>query len=216
MMLDHLTPPYATILADPPWAYERRTPPWRSTSTATYSLMPTNDIKALPVPQIATADAHLYLWAVLPMMSAAYEVVDAWGFRPETVVTWCKPGAGLGGGWRGNTEHLIVGRKGLVWENPTCADCGGRARGARKCPCRDPQWRHKGVPCEPPARPFAGTAGGTWWEAPRGEHSVKPALFSDLIESMSPGPYVELFARQPRLGWDSWGWGWERTMTATT
>jgi N6-adenosine-specific RNA methylase IME4 len=41
------------------------------------------------------------------------------------------------------------------------------------------------------------------------QHSVKPGVFLDLVEAVSPGPYVELFARQPRLGWDAWGFGVE-------
>src|SRR5690606_28122022 len=41
-----------------------------------------------------------------------------------------------------------------------------------------------------------------WWTWPRGSHSEKPAAFMDVVESVSPGPYVELFARAPRLGWD--------------
>jgi N6-adenosine-specific RNA methylase IME4 len=49
----------------------------------------------------------------------------------------------------------------------------------------------------------------TWWQWPRGAHSVKPAAFYDLVERVSPGPYVELFARAPRLGWSSWGLGSE-------
>ena len=49
----------------------------------------------------------------------------------------------------------------------------------------------------------------SWWSWPRGPHSVKPPAFYDLVERVSPGPYLELFARQPRLGWDSWGWGYE-------
>jgi len=43
----------------------------------------------------------------------------------------------------------------------------------------------------------------------RGGHSQKPAVLMDMIERTLPGPYVELFARQPRLGWDSWGYGYE-------
>jgi len=50
-----------------------------------------------------------------------------------------------------------------------------------------------------------------WFEAMKHRHSVKPAAFFDLVEFVSPGPYVELFARQPRLGWDSWGFGFEET-----
>ena len=44
---------------------------------------------------------------------------------------------------------------------------------------------------------------------PRLPHSVKPAAFGDLVERISPGPYLEMFARAPRLGWDSWGHGYE-------
>ncbi len=39
----------------------------------------------------------------------------------------------------------------------------------------------------------------------KGEHSAKPEAFLDLVESVSPGPYLELFARRQRLGWDTWG-----------
>jgi len=211
-MFADLTPPYSTIVADPPWGYEGRTPPWRSTSEQTYSLMSATEITDLPVGDLATPDAHLYLWAVLPMMREAYDVVAAWSFTPDTVLTWCKPGPGLGAGFRGNTEHLIVARRGWSSVNPTCATCGGRARGARKCACEAPEWRVKGKPLPEASvqrRSFQTTVDGTWYAAPRGAHSEKPQLFLDLVERMSPGPYVELFARKPRLGWDSWGKGYE-------
>lgn len=45
----------------------------------------------------------------------------------------------------------------------------------------------------------------TWWTWPRGRHSAKPEAFQDMVESVSPGPYLELFARRPRLGWTVWG-----------
>jgi N6-adenosine-specific RNA methylase IME4 len=48
-----------------------------------------------------------------------------------------------------------------------------------------------------------------WLEAPKTGHSIKPPSFFDLVEAVSPGRYVELFARQPRLGWDHWGYGYE-------
>ncbi len=44
-----------------------------------------------------------------------------------------------------------------------------------------------------------------WFEWPRGAHSAKPEAFLDLVEQVSPGPYLELFARRQRLGWDTWG-----------
>lgn len=49
----------------------------------------------------------------------------------------------------------------------------------------------------------------TWWQWKRQGHSVKPQAFIDVVEQVSPGPYVELFARAPRLGWDAWGYGYE-------
>lgn len=211
-----LEPPYSTIVADPPWPYDKRSAPWRSTTKQTYALMPLDEIKALPVADLVADDAHLYLWAVLPLMAEALEVVAAWGFDYDTTITWCKPGPGLGAGYRGNTEHLLVARRGWSYINPTCASCGGRSRGSNKCGCPNPEWRHKGEPVErhrAARRPFRGTADGTWHVAPRGPHSTKPPLFADLVERMSPGPYLELFARAPRLGWDGWGHGYEGSVS---
>jgi N6-adenosine-specific RNA methylase IME4 len=48
-------------------------------------------------------------------------------------------------------------------------------------------------------------ANSQWFTWPRGRHSAKPEGFLDLVESVSPGPYLELFARRNRLGWDTWG-----------
>lgn len=48
-------------------------------------------------------------------------------------------------------------------------------------------------------------APGRWFNWPRGKHSEKPEAFLDLVEQVSPGPYLELFARRNRLGWDTYG-----------
>lgn len=61
-----------------------------------------------------------------------------------------------------------------------------------------------------------GKSDSTWFRWPRAAHSVKPAAFLDLVERVSPGPYVELFARQPRLGWESWGKGYEISRKAAS
>lgn len=45
----------------------------------------------------------------------------------------------------------------------------------------------------------------SWWQWSSGEHSQKPEAFMDLVEQVSPGPYLEMFARRQRLGWDTWG-----------
>jgi len=61
---------------------------------------------------------------------------------------------------------------------------------------------------KPPRMPWHGT---TWFPWPlQSVHSRKPDGFYDLVESWSPGPYVDLFCREPRFGWDSWGYGYER------
>lgn len=46
---------------------------------------------------------------------------------------------------------------------------------------------------------------GTCFQWSRGEHSAKPEAFQDMVEQVSPGPYLELFARRTRLGWYTWG-----------
>jgi N6-adenosine-specific RNA methylase IME4 len=45
----------------------------------------------------------------------------------------------------------------------------------------------------------------SWWGYPRGAHSEKPEEFQTLIESVSPGPYLEMFARRGRPNWTAWG-----------
>ncbi len=60
------------------------------------------------------------------------------------------------------------------------------------------------------------SAGRQWWLWDRAGHSEKPPAFLDIVETVSPGPYVELFARQPRLGWDAWGAGHEGVLTCPT
>ena len=49
----------------------------------------------------------------------------------------------------------------------------------------------------------------TWFQWQRGAHSAKPVGFYDVVQTVSPGPYVELFCRQPIFGWDTWGKGFE-------
>lgn len=45
----------------------------------------------------------------------------------------------------------------------------------------------------------------TWFRFKRGDHSAKPEAFIDIVEQVSPGPYLEMFARRARFGWDYWG-----------
>lgn len=176
-----LTPPYRTIVADPPWNHSegfpinawRRAGDERARTPLPYSTMTVQEITALPVADLADNDAHLYLWTTNRYLRDAYAIVEAWGFRFSQLLTWCKPpiGVGPGGAFASTSEFALFARRGSL---------------------------------RPRERAIS-----TWWEWPRGAHSVKPAAFGDLVERVSPGPYVELFCRQPRFGWDSWGYGYE-------
>ncbi len=170
MAWDGLSPPYATIVADPPWRFQSAAT--KADARKHYSTMATGDLADMPVETLAAADAHLWVWAVNGLMEDAYALVRAWGFSPLTLVTWCKPGPGVGHYLRNNTEHLILASRGKAQT--------------------------------PDDKPLS-----TWFVWPRGAHSAKPAAAFDLIEAVSPGPYVELFCRQGRMGWDSWGHGYE-------
>lgn len=165
-----LTPPYSTIVADPPWRFGSAAT--KADARKHYSTMALDDICGLPVSDLAAPDAHLWLWAVNGLMEEAHRVVRAWGFRPITLLTWCKRQPGVGYYLRNNTEHAIFATR--------------------------------GKPMVPEDKPMA-----SWFVWPRGEHSAKPAAFLHVVEQVSPGPYLELFSRNPHLGWDSWGHGYE-------
>lgn len=179
---------YRTIVADPPWDHPdsgARTQSaegfWKAErhvgtrSVVPYERMSVETISALPVQDLAEDDAHLYLWTTNGFLRDAYEVVEAWGFKPSTLLTWCKTpmGLGFGGAYCLTTEFVIYARRGKLE------------------PLR--RWD------------------STWFQFKRQyedghpSHSAKPDGFLDVVEQVSPGPYVELFARRARFGWDYWG-----------
>lgn len=168
---------YATLVADPPWHLPPTGPRtgdgWPRaegfSSVLPYPTMSLDEIKALPVEQLAADNAHLYLWTINRYLENVYDVARAWGFEPSTLITWAKAprGLGLGGPWVLTTEHVLFCRRGTL-----------------KALSR---------------------VDSTWHQWPRGRHSAKPEGFLDLVERVSPGPYLELFARRSRSGWETWG-----------
>ncbi len=183
---------YRTIVADPPWMpalggdWGARVDKGRPQRF--YETQPLEWIKGLQVP--SAKQSHLYLWALAAHVDWGYEVARAWGFEPVVTWTWKKPGLGVGR-FRCNTEHVIVARKGPRQGNPFGQ--GGRTAQATAGTLFD--WPDTGEEDEIP----------TLFEWPRGRHSQKPEEFFDLAEHLSPGPYLELFARRPRPGWERWG-----------
>lgn len=181
-LFKQLTPPYSTIVVDPPWADRHNmtgvTRVGREKRDRRidghYSTLTVEEIAALPVGSLADENAHLYLWTTNLDLRDAFRIVDAWGFTYKALLTWVKEGhLGMGAYFRNQTEHVLFAVRGKL---PTLD--GGRSQ-------------------------------RTYFTAPKGGHSVKPGLFGDIVEACSPGPYVELFARQPRMGWDAWGYGVE-------
>lgn len=252
MTWEGLSPPYSTIVADPPWHYDNVHAAWGDNPARPmpYSTMTNDEISRLPVMELAAPGAHLYLWTTNQHIWAARDIAIGWGFDPAQVLVWAKPpaGDGPGGIFANTTEFVVYARRSVVakrqvqragaairaareaaglnrselhrlvrggrptgivfrWEDDDCLP--GVEDWERLCDAI-PALRQVERPYVPPApRKERCRIDSTWWQWPRGPHSVKPPAFLDIVEKVSPGPYVELFARAPRLGWDHHGLGYE-------
>ena len=121
---------YNTIYADPPWQFQNRTgkvAPEHKRLTR-YETMTLNDIKSLPVADIADTKAHLYLWIPNAMLPDGLAVMDAWGFEYKGNIVWEKvrkdgepDGRGVGFYFRNVTELLLFGIKKNSAPNRTLA-----------------------------------------------------------------------------------------------
>ncbi|MBI1868003.1 MAG: S-adenosylmethionine-binding protein [Methylocystis sp.] len=170
---------FATVLADPPWRFANRTgkmaPEHRRLSR--YGTMDIEAIRALPVAEVVTETAHLYLWVPNALLPWGLEVMSAWGFTYKSNLIWHKvrkdggsDGRGVGFYFRNVTEMILFGVKGK--------NARTLAAGRRQVNLLATRKR---------------------------EHSRKPDEQYELIEACSSGPYLELFARGKRQGWVSWG-----------
>ncbi len=114
---------YRAILADPPWDYGCTSPTGNQTIGKPgacgvgyyYPTMKLAEICAMPVAEMAAPESCLFLWATVPLLPEAFEVMKAWGYRYKTMLTWNKVnGHGMGYWFRGHTEHLLLGIRGDV------------------------------------------------------------------------------------------------------
>ena len=109
---------YDVIYADPPWRFQEASVASAKAPERYYSTMSGEEIKALPVQNIAEKNAILFMWGVATLMELAYEVMRSWGFFPEGQIIWekissnGKPRIGLGGKVRYSHELLIIGHRG--------------------------------------------------------------------------------------------------------
>ena len=142
-----------------------------------HETMSLEEIKLLPVSQIAAERSHLYLWVPNALLPEGLEVMKAWGFEYKGNIVWEKvrkdgepDGRGVGFYFRNVTEILLFGIRGS--NNRTLAPARSQVNLIR---------------------------------TQKREHSRKPDEIIPIIESCSPGPYIELFARGDRAGWAMWG-----------
>lgn len=170
---------FSTILADPPWQFQNRTgkmaPEHKRLSR--YSTMKLEEIKSIPVHEVVTEPAHLYLWVPNALLSEGLEVMKAWGFTYKTNMIWYKvrkdggpDRRGVGFYFRNVTEVILFGVR------------GKKARTLQ------------------PARSLENII-----IQRKREHSRKPDEQYEVIESCSRGPFLEMFARGSRPNWVCWG-----------
>lgn len=106
--------PYMTVLADPPWAQTMTGRRSRAKGGAApalpYGTMTLDDIKALPVGELAGEGAHLWLWTTNEYLRAGFDVMEAWGFKYLAPVHWLKP-SGIGNWFVHRTQTMLFGYK---------------------------------------------------------------------------------------------------------
>lgn len=174
---------YRTLVVDPPWPQKGGGPLKGGhgegfVGTTGSQPMPyrTMSIAEIKALRVADTGCHLYLWTTNGFLRDAFDVVKAWGFTFSTLLTWAKKPMGGGlGGAYGISSEYII-------------------------------FARRGT------LPALSRVSGTWfnWKRPydkRGKpmHSGKPPEFFEMVETVSPGPRLEMFARRSREGWDSWG-----------
>jgi N6-adenosine-specific RNA methylase IME4 len=174
---------YGVIYAGPPWTFATYSRKGKGRSPeAYYDCMSLDDIKALPVADWAADDSVLLLWTTDPLLPTAFDVIGAWGFKYKTVgFYWAKLNK--------SAPELIYDDTSFFtglgfWTRANPELCLLATRG-------HPKRRRADV------RKLI--------VSPRREHSRKPDEAYGRIEALCDGPYLEMFARSSRPGWDRWG-----------
>lgn len=181
---------FRVVCADPPWPFKDKLPGEGRGAAKNYDVLSIDDIKAgrfvggEALRNVAD-DAYLFLWRMsagdkigdLTLAERAYDVARAWGFAPKTEIVWRKQTKNgkrhIGMGWHIRNEHET---------------CILAVRGKPKPLVRNIRSVFDAV--APPN------------EKGRAIHSKKPdAFYSNIVEKLSHGPYLELFGRRQRDGW---------------
>ncbi len=176
--LPGLNKTFQTIYADPPWQFQNRTGKVapEHRRLSRYRTMTLDEICDMPVAAHAEPNAHLYMWVPNALLPEGLRVMEAWGFRYKTNLIWFKVRKDGGPDGRG---------VGFYFRNVTEILLFG-LRGRMRT-------------LQPGRRQV------NLLSSRKREHSRKPDEFYSLIEECSPGPYLELFAREIMPGWTQWG-----------
>ena len=185
---------YAVILADPAWAFityakERRTPTqkkFRGQEADHYETMSLDEMKAIPVCDWAAKDYALIMWVVGSHLPHALALGEAWGFTYKTDLFWWLKSKLI------NADQIDI-FSGDVADPKISMGYYTRKQGEMALLFT------KGKP-----KRLSKSVRQVITEAPR-EHSRKPDSQYDRIEALFAGPFLEMFARQQRPGWDVWG-----------
>jgi N6-adenosine-specific RNA methylase IME4 len=169
---------FGTVLADPPWRFINRTGKVapEHRRLSRYDTMDWKEIANLPVADLMAEQSHCYLWVPNALVAEGLQVLEAWGFTYKTMLIWAKRRKDGGPDGRG---------VGFYFRNvtePILFGVRGRLRTLT------------------PGRRQVNLI-----ETRKREHSRKPDELYPIVESCSPGPYLELFARYPQPGWSAWG-----------
>lgn len=108
---------YNVIYADCPWYYKQRNVGRGNKSGAinNYDLMTLDDIKSMSLNSITDDNSVCFLWATVPLLDQAFEVMKCWGFTYKTLIVWEKTGLlGMGNWVRVQEEIILIGIKGIV------------------------------------------------------------------------------------------------------
>ena len=175
---------FNVIYADPPWTFQTWSDEGKGRSPENhYDCMNLADVRALPVQDIAAEDCALFLWVTDPLLPEAFKLIEAWGFTYKTVAFhWAK---------------LNKSAPRLLFAVPDFFTGMGYWTRANPELCL---LATKGKP-----RRVSMSVRRLVIE-PRREHSRKPDEVADrIVNLMGDVPRIELFARQSRRGWTTWG-----------
>lgn len=184
MNFSHLpTAHFGAILADPPWRFETYSDAGRDRcADQHYETLSRVDLDVLDVRSLAKRDCVLFMWVTWPLLLQGLSTIAAWDFQYKTCAfSWIKADASQMDLWR---DDLTPRMGNGYWTRSNSEVCLLATRGKPKRLNADVRQA-----IVEPAR----------------EHSRKPDCVHERIERLVAGPYLELFARQTRRNWMTWG-----------